>query len=376
MITVEIERDKTRLAEHFRRWKEIFDSGGFEASISPEWSQALLTSHVKEDIYRMLVVRNTQEIVGFVPLVISETKKLGFSIAWLRPLSEYYSTHSDLLLQNVNEKIAGAFVTALYRLEDKWDVFRMNEIVETNPILDPIERHLQTRSIPYAIKTEQPKFYIRLNGTFQEYLQKRSGKLRNNLKRSEKKIGDKGHMECSKYQRQSEWEDGYNQLLYVDEHSWKQGHGTAITSIEKQKRFYRDLCQGASETGRLRIYIFRINHEPAAYRLGFVKGRRYFSLKTSYVEKYRAIGPGTILTARVIEDLFREGFEEFDFTGEPYEGEKQWTEELRWHKSLVIYNRTVKAKLYSTFKKIKECKKDPNDRTVQFRNPEDTVAQS
>jgi CelD/BcsL family acetyltransferase involved in cellulose biosynthesis len=370
MITVKIEHDKSRIAEHVKRWNEIFDSGDFEASTSLEWSQALLTSHVKEDGYRLLVVCDSNRIVGYVPLVLGKTRKYGFSIRWMHPLSEYYSTHSDLLLQNINDEIAGAVVSALYSLKDKWDVFRMNEIAETNPILAPIENYLKKRSISYSIRTEEPIFYIRLNGTFQDYLKKRDGKFRYNLRRREKRIIEKGHMEYSKYHGQNEWEEGYEQLLHVDQHSWKQGHGTAITLNEKQKLFYRSICQQASEAGHLRISILRLNREPIAYMLGFIKGRRYFSLKTSYVERYRTFSPGTVLHARVIEDLFREEFEEFDFAGEPYEWESQWTDDARWHKSLFIYNRTAMAKIYSHVRDIKHQK---NDKTIHYRDPKNVM---
>jgi CelD/BcsL family acetyltransferase involved in cellulose biosynthesis len=370
MVTIKIEHDQSRIAEHVKRWNEIFNSGDFEASTSLEWSQALLTSHVKEDAYRLLVVRDANEIIGFVPIVLSKTKKYGLSVRWLHPLSEYYSTHSDLLLQKANEEIAGAVVSTLYSLGDKWDVFRMNEIVETNPILEPIEHHLKKRSISYSVRTEHPVFYIRLNGTYQDYLQKRTGKFRYNLKRLEKRIKDRGYMEYSKYQGRSEWEEGYRQLLYVDQHSWKQDHGTAITSTEKQQSFYRNICQGASEAGSLRISILRLNHEPMAYMLGFVKGRRYFSLKTSYVEKYHNIGPGKVLHARVIEDLFREKFEEFDFAGEPYEWERQWTDDMRWHRSLFIYNRTAIAKMHALVRSIKH---QNNDKTIHYRDPKNVT---
>jgi CelD/BcsL family acetyltransferase involved in cellulose biosynthesis len=89
--------------------------------------------------------------------------------------------------------------------------------------------------------------------------------------------------------------------------------------------------------------------------MGFVHCNRYSYLKTSFDERYKPASPATVLRARLIELLIDDGIKVFDFPGEPYSWEKQWTKEVRWHKSLVIYNNTLLGRIYNTLTIVKDA---------------------
>jgi CelD/BcsL family acetyltransferase involved in cellulose biosynthesis len=353
MISFEIIRDKTRLLEYLKYWNQLFDSGPYEASISFEWTHALLDTHLGKDAFFFIVLKNSQEIVGIIPVVISKTKKYGVSLLNLFPISEYYNTHSDLLLKEPTQEMVKGFVEALFSLSCEWDTLRISRFIETNPLLESFERHLGQTGINYEINMGEPSFFLRLGDSYSDYLQRRSDKFRNYLRRMEKKLGAKGKVEFVSQVNYNSFTEAYDQVLLIEHESWKHNHGTAITSIEKQNKFYRKLCKGASERGWLNLSILLLDGEPVAYNMGLVKDKRYYYLKTSYKEKFRAVSPSTVLRARLIENLISEGIKEFDFPGEPYEWERQWTEELRRHLSLILYNKTFKARLYSIFNSFK-----------------------
>jgi hypothetical protein len=84
-----------------------------------------------------------------------------------------------------------------------------------------------------------------------------------------------------------------------------------------------------------------------------VHAGRYSYLKTSYDERHRALGPATFLRARLIESLMDDRLREFDFPGEPYEWERQWTTTYHWHKTVTIYNRTPKGVALRWLDKLK-----------------------
>ena len=120
----------------------------------------------------------------------------------------------------------------------------------------------------------------------------------------------------------------------------KHKHGTAISAIPHQIAFYRELIGGAYKAGRLHLTFLVLNDKPVAYNLGVVSNGCYYYLKTSFNEAYRHLGVASVCRARLIRMLIDEGLENFDFPGEPYEWEKQWTRNLRWHRSFTIYNKT------------------------------------
>jgi len=108
--------------------------------------------------------------------------------------------------------------------------------------------------------------------------------------------------------------------------------------------------------------LLYIDTDPVAYNMGFLTGKRYHYLKTSYDQRYRPQGPSTFLRAMLIKEMIEAGVDSFDFPGEPYEWEEQWTSEMRWHRTIVLYNRTAKATLFRWLSAMR--------RAVRGRQPE------
>jgi len=78
-----------------------------------------------------------------------------------------------------------------------------------------------------------------------------------------------------------------------------------------------------------------------------------------------------MLLAQFIEDLIHEGIKEYDWFGEPFEFQSRWTDKFRWHRSLLIYNNTLKAKLFFIFNTLKEKMIHDVKKQIVFRDPRD-----
>jgi CelD/BcsL family acetyltransferase involved in cellulose biosynthesis len=361
MIDFEIIRNDKAIEKYFPLWDETFDSSVYEPSVSVEWTRALLNTHVEYNSFMLIVLRKAREICGIVPLVIVKAKKLGFSYLTAMPISEYYNTHSDLLLLQSKEEGAGILLKALNSLNENWDIFRIQRFVETNPCLNILERSLKkTPMLKFEIYPETPSYYIQLGHSYEAYLNNRTKNFRSNLKRHEKKVNSMGRVSYYGIQEGDNISDLYQKILYIEENSWKHKRGTAITSILKQKEFYKQFCESSFKKKWLCLRFLSINDEPIAYEMGVIKQNKYYSLKASYHEKYKKTGSATVLFAWLIRDLIQSGIEEYDFTSEPYDYERQWTDKLRAHKSLIVYNNSYKARLvylYNSMKRKRVTKK-------------------
>jgi len=376
MIQCEVITKQDEIFQYREAWNGLFESAEHEVSTSFEWTQALLTTHLKEnDLFLLMVLKDAEDVVGIIPLIISETKKYGQSVKTLFPISEYYNTHSDILLKYKSEQQLYAFITYLYEINYKWDIFRIGRFVETNPITEYIETCLKKTSInKYKITKEDPSFFVKLDDTYNAYLKKRSAKFRNYLKRMEKKLASFGHVRFVQLKDFNSILNAYEQLLYVEGKSWKHYHGTAISSVKKQEKFYKKLCEGEYETDRLHLFFLYLDESPVAYNLGLIKGSKYLYLKTSFDEEFKKASPSTVLRAELINDLISKKIEYFDFPGEPYEWEQQWADDLQWHKSLIIYNNTFKAKLLSFYNNARLKKKNIEGK-IHYHNPLDLKSQ-
>jgi CelD/BcsL family acetyltransferase involved in cellulose biosynthesis len=341
MIHAEVLRAPLSLDDLKGDWDRLYRASGREPSVSFEWSRAILQNHLagRHDWF-IVVLRRAGQIAGLVPMVTSRERLLGRPVRTLQPIQERYNTHSDLLLADDDPDLAGAWFDAIRRLRGEWDLLRMTRILEDGAFERALSGALAQRGVRCRWRLERPSFHLRLPASYQEYLGHRSGKLRNYLKRAEKKLAAEGALEFSGVQPDA-FEQAYADLLAVERDSWKHGHGTAISAIAHQEGFYRDLAHAALASGMLHLTFLRLAGSPIAYNLGLVAGGCYFYLKTSYRQEYRAHGAASVGRARLIEQLIAEGRTALDFPGEPYEWEQQWTDDVRWHRSLLLFNNTL-----------------------------------
>ncbi len=342
MVSARIARGFGGADDMGQGWDEVFRARRNEPSTSLEWTRAMVRHHGRAGDERFLIrLFRDEALVGVVPLVARATRLVGRPVTILGPLSEEYNTHSDLLLRELDDHIVTAFVDALFDLDVSWDCFRMSRMLEENPLGPSLQRALRARGALYGARHGLPAYFLPLPESFDLYLAARSAKFRNHLKRIDRKLRGTGHVEVFELAAPSSGFDAaYDAMLQVERASWKESHGSSITVVTRQTGFYRDLASAALEAGRLHLQWLCLDGRPIAYNLGYVQGSSYHYLKTSYDHGLRPLSPATFLRARLIAGLIDRGFRTFDFPGEPYEWEAQWTGEIRWRTVLTVYRRT------------------------------------
>jgi len=372
MIDFEIVREQERITEYRDDWNQLFDSGDYEASTSYEWCKVLLETHlIKNDEMVLVLIKDDGKIIGIIPVILSIKRKYGQSIRYLFPVSEYYNTHSDILIKQLSDEPIKVFFNAIFSLRSKWDVIIIQRLIEWNPLVESIRNYCNYNSIKYFVRKEQPSYFITLPGHLEEYLRKRSRNFRRSLIKNQRKLYSLGEIRIEKVVKPEEMEQAFDKILRIEESSWKGSHGTSIKSVWKQYDFYRRLCRAVSQKGWIHLQFLLMNNDPVAYNMGLIIKKRYFYLKTSFDERYREYSPSMILRVNLIEELIKRNINEIDFTAEPYEWQKRWSEEYRWHKSLTIYNNTIKARLHNFYNFVNARLEDRKGNGIKFANPMD-----
>ncbi|HWR97750.1 MAG TPA: GNAT family N-acetyltransferase [Candidatus Methanoperedens sp.] len=356
MIKAEIISDPVGLNDWRTAWRELFGERPHEPSVSFEWTQALFRNHLgPEDRLLLVVLKDAHRICGFIPLVAESRRIFGLPLVTLYPLSERYNTHSDLLLARATAECVRCFLDAVMSLPLPWDVFSMRRLVEGGALTMCLENQAKDLRAPLRSTIGGPSFILPLPGTFEEYLAQRSGKFRNFLRRAEKRLAARGHVSFLRAGTDLDLDASYEALLGIEVRSWKHQHGTAISAIGRQRGFYEDLCHSLAVAGHLHLTFLALDGRPIAYNLGVVYGGTYSYLKTSFDEGVRQDSPASIARSRLLASLIPDGIQTFDFPGEPYEWEAQWTRELQWHRSLVMFNRTMRGRFCALAQHLRDC---------------------
>ena len=336
------------------QWEALFDSRANEPSTSFEWTAAMIRHHLRPGDRGFLVrLERDGALVGIIPLVLRSFAVMGQNISLLAPLSEDYNTHSDLLLQSLDDDSVQAVVSTLFTLKADWDCFRMARLLAENPLVPALQRSLTARRHAHAIREGLSAYVLDLPSSYEAYLSARSAKFRNHLKRAERKLASSGHLEVRELTDAGQFDAAFESVLQVERASWKHSFGSAITAVAHQSGFYRDFGREALGAGRLHLQWLTINSLPIAYNLGYLTRAGYHYLKTSYDHEFQPMSPATVLRARLVESLIARGVPRLDFPGEPYEWEAQWTDTVRPRVVLTVYPATMRGRLLALVDRIR-----------------------
>jgi len=365
MINIEVFSGPEAIHPFRKGWEGLFAAGDYEVSTSFAWTEALLATHLeRNDSFHLLIVRDGESLTGIVPLILSRERKHGLLIRELFPLSEYYHTHSDLLLPREAPDLIEPLLDSLRQITPSWDLFRVAHRLLPHPFFDGILPHLKGRSLKYRANNEAPSFYIPLRQDFPSYLKERPSKLQNTLRKNEKKMQRLGRVSLAQARQFESPAKAYEALLAVEERSWKHDQGSAISTIRRQEDFYGMLCESTAGDDSLHLLFLMLNDQPIAYNLGIVKNKTYFYLKTSYADEFKNCGPSTLLRARLIERLIGAGIDRIDFASEPYEWQREWTDAFQRRGSLTIYNATSKGRALFFYHSLRQRLKKAPERLL------------
>jgi CelD/BcsL family acetyltransferase involved in cellulose biosynthesis len=131
------------------------------------------------------------------------------------------------------------------------------------------------------------------------------------------------------------------------------------------------LCALAFRKNWLHLRFLYLDDQPVAYNFGLLVKDTYFYLKTSYADVERPLSPSTFLRAQLIEELIDGGVKQFDFPAEPYEWERQWTDDRRGHHSLTIFGRSPKGIGYYLYRKAKAFARRDDSLSISYADPLD-----
>lgn len=368
VIEIEIRRPPLSIDDLRDDWDALYRRSRREPSVSFEWSRALIRSRAADRRAFLVVLRRAGQVVGLVPMMKERERLCGRSVTVLQPMEDKYATHSDLLIEDDDGELIGAWLDAIASpAAGSWDVLQLSRLLEDQRLVGALRTALARRRAGHRWRLEPPSFYLPLPDSYQAYLAGRSGKLRNYLKRAEKKLAAEGEVTFSRVPAGGRLDHAYDELLDIERESWKQERGTAISAAGLLEGFYRDLVETAGQAGTLHLTFLRVAGVAVAYNLGLVSDGSYFYSKTSYRQSFRRQGAASVGRARLIEQLIAEGCTALDFPGEPYEWEQQWTDSVRWHQSLLMFNRTLIGRAIGLTVKARDFFQPPSqERRIVF----------
>ena len=91
-------------------------------------------------------------------------------------------------------------------------------------------------------------------------------------------------------------------FLELEASGWKGEEGTALASDPAHAEFFRRMCDGAREAGRLRFLALEAGDTVAAIKCNLLAGGVYFCFKTAFDESLAEFSPGVQLERALVDE--------------------------------------------------------------------------
>jgi CelD/BcsL family acetyltransferase involved in cellulose biosynthesis len=168
--------------------------------------------------------------------------------------------------------------------------------------------------LPTTIETMARSPWVDCRGSFDEWLATRSP--RKTWRRRERQALGDMKMISRLVTDRGEVETVLDEVLAVDERTWKSTVGGALKQDPAMARFYVDLASAAADAGALALYLLVHDGRIVAFEYNLRANGAMYLLKKGYLPEYQKISPGQVLTLRVLRDVFAEpDLQRYDMLG-------------------------------------------------------------
>jgi len=156
--------------------------------------------------------------------------------------------------------------------------------------------------------------YIECQGSFEDWLKTRS--FRKSWRQKERRACRDQKMAVRLCTEPSEVASVMEEVLAVDEQSWKAAVGGALQQRPGMAEFYAGLADAASRAGALRLHLLRHEGRTIAFEWAIVSNGTSYGLKKGYVPDYASHSPGVVLTLQILREAFADPeLERYDMLG-------------------------------------------------------------
>ena len=297
-------------------WEQLADRSDAPPFMEPGWIGAWWEAFGQGEL-RILACRREGRLVGVLPLA-RHGGVLSSPTNWHTPeFGPVFEERSD----------AAALARALFRQR-----FRRVRLSFLDSASDALaELRAAARSAGYRpaerVKVRSP--FVAGDADWETYWQSRSGNHRSGVRRLRRRLEERGSVSLEVFGGGERLAERLQEAFEIEASGWKGEQGTAILSNPETRRFYEQVARWAARRGVLRLAFLRVDGRAVAVHLSLEANRRYYMLKPGFDPSLSKAGPGKLLDWEMVERVFTEGLESFEFLGadDPYK--LTWADDSR-----------------------------------------------
>jgi CelD/BcsL family acetyltransferase involved in cellulose biosynthesis len=304
--------------------------------LTHQWFSCCLQACQQFSGLMVLLVRQQGEVVGIAPLVRRKGKLGTIPVRLVSLIGGDHRFKNSFILTKQDPGILEAVYNAV-REACRYDMFNLNMIPRSSHMHASVSAFSAGHGIRCYETADDISPFIRIEHSWDDYLKTRSGRLRQKMNYVSRLFRRAGHHEIVEYRCDS-LDDAIRDLEQVSHRSWKFNAGSAIISKPDNRRFFHFLTRTAAAQGWLRLWMLKIEGQPAAFAYNLEYKGRTYALKIEFDEHYRHFSPSEFLYTHAIKDSFERGLKEYDWLGTVQPYKMKWTSLSRPHSRILLFN--------------------------------------
>ena len=329
---------------------------GHDGTSSFVWFVALLASFPEARKVKVVVIRERGEVVGLMPVVATKSWAV---FPKLYVLTMLYGGRNGLILQQPRDDVLIALLSGLQCAFPRWQYIRMQVVdgSESDALLLNARTSLGYQRLGES-SWRSPYFPVYEDVNY--FYSKMSKGLRQRIKGAPVKFLSCGDLSYQEINDAAAHESVIEAILEVEQASWKQVAGTAITCQPMQEKFYRALFPLALENGLLYGQILRLNAKPIAFNFGLIQSGVFSSLKHSQTTEYERFSASHLLNSEIVSKLRTLGVKTYDFMGQSESHKLQWSGDTKFYErhEISIFNASSVGRISYQFLLMKRRLRD------------------
>ncbi len=339
MTVVQEINDIADLAAVRRCWHELLcKTAGASFFQSIGWLETYWAHFGAGQRLRVLVVSQDGQTTGIVPLVVRKGRRRIGSLRVLSyPLDNWGSFYGP-----IGPDIEGALRAGMLhvrRTPRDWDLIELAWVDAMDSDSGRTQSALASAGLRTAVDRGQPSALVDLAafGTWEAYWASRTSRWRNNVRRSEKKLAQRGLVTYVRHRPTGalgsdadpawHWYDACESIAHA---SWqgKSHTGTTLTH-DAIRPFLRDCHRVAVDSGAVDVNLLLLDGRPIAFNYAYHQQGYVFGLRTGY-DVAAPDGAGSVLQSRMIEDCFARGDHIYDLGPSYLDCKRHWQTTTRY----------------------------------------------
>jgi CelD/BcsL family acetyltransferase involved in cellulose biosynthesis len=319
-------------------WNRLLsESNNDNFFITFEWASSWWLNYGKDNRLMVLVAKSNDKIVGIAPLMVTKIKYRGVCLKAVTFIANDQTSRADFVLGNENKReVLYAMISYLHKNHVGNDILFLEYINKQSENSMLLLEILNSMDIRHFVKASLVSPFIRIDRTWNEYLNGSSKHLVKKLNRTSKTYNRLEGLEITEYTDKS-IDEGMDELLTVSRNTWKYSAGSAIASQDENVGFYKALANACASNGWFRLWIMKIQSKPVSFFYGICYRNRLFGLKSGYDEEYAKIAPSHYMYAYVFRHCFENKMDEIDLLGQNDTYKLLWTNLSREHMGCVFF---------------------------------------